>query len=78
MRGCALDITWRKQAELEAARHRLELAHLSRIALLGELSGSLAHELNQPLAAILSNAQAAQQFLKEDVFDVNELRQILT
>ena len=46
--------------------------------MLGELSGSLAHELNQPLAAILSNAQAAQRFLKEDVFDVNELRQILT
>ena len=72
-----VDISERKQAELEAARHRLELAHLSRIALLGELSGSLAHELNQPLAAILSNAQAAQQFLKEDVFDVNELRQVL-
>ena len=77
MRGCSLDITWRKQAELEAARHRNELAHLSRVTMLGELSGSLAHELNQPLAAILSNAQAAQQFLKEDVFDVNELRQVL-
>jgi len=72
-----VDISERKQAELEVARHRHELAHLSRITLLGELSGSLAHELNQPLAAILSNAQAAQQFLKEDVFDVNELRQIL-
>jgi PAS domain S-box-containing protein len=72
-----VDISERKQAEMEVARHRHELAHLSRIALLGELSGSLAHELNQPLAAILSNAQAAQQFLKEDVFDVNELRQIL-
>ena len=78
MRGCSLDITWRKQAELEAACHRNEMAHLSRVTMLGELSGSLAHELNQPLAAILSNAQAAQQFLKEDVFDVNELRQILT
>ena len=78
MRGCSLDITRRKQAELEAACHRNELAHLSRVTLLGELSVSLAHELNQPLAAILSNAQAAQQFLKEDVFDVNELRQVLT
>jgi PAS domain S-box-containing protein len=77
MRGCSLDITWRKQAELEAACHRNEMAHLSRVTMLGELSGSLAHELNQPLAAILSNAQAAQQFLKEDVFDVNELRQAL-
>jgi len=77
MRGCSLDITRRKQAELEAACHRNEMAHLSRVTVLGELSGSLAHELNQPLAAILSNAQAAQQFLKEDVFDVNELRQVL-
>jgi two-component system, LuxR family, sensor kinase FixL len=77
-RGVLMDISERKQAELEAARHRHELARLSRAAMLGELSGSLAHELNQPLAAILSNAQAAQQFLKEDVFDVNELRQVLT
>ena len=77
MRGASFDITRRKQAELEAACHRNEMAHLSRVTMLGELSGSLAHELNQPLAAILSNAQAAQQFLKEDVFDVNELRQIL-
>ena len=47
--GCAaaaLDITERKQAELEAARHRNEMAHLSRVTTLGELSGSLAHELN--------------------------------
>ena len=49
MRGVSLDITRRKQAELQAARQRDELAHLSRVALLGELSGSLAHELNQPL-----------------------------
>ena len=77
MSGCSLDVTWRKQAELEAACHRNEMAHLSRVAMLGELSGSLAHELSQPLAAILSNAQAAQQFLKEDVFDVNELRHVL-
>ena len=72
-----VDISERKQAELEVARHRHQLAHLSRVTLLGELSGSLAHELNQPLAAILSNAQAAQQFLKEEAFDVNELRQVL-
>jgi C4-dicarboxylate-specific signal transduction histidine kinase len=45
--------------------------------MLGELSGSLAHELNQPLAAILSNAQAAQRFLVRDDFDREELRDIL-
>ena len=54
----------RELAELErTARQQKELAHLSRVTMLGELSGSMAHELNQPLAAILSNAQAALRFL---------------
>ena len=60
------DISQRRRAEREAAQQRAELAHLSRVAMLGELSGALAHELNQPLAAILSNAQAAQRFLARD------------
>jgi PAS domain S-box-containing protein len=72
-----VDISERKQAELERARQRHELAHLGRVATVGELSGSLAHELNQPLAAILSNAQAAQQFLDGDNADLNEVREIL-
>jgi two-component system sensor kinase FixL len=75
--GSATDITERKQAELDAARQRNELAHLSRVAMLGELSGSLAHELNQPLAAILSNAQAAQRFLARGDTDLDEVREIL-
>jgi two-component system sensor kinase FixL len=75
--GSATDITERKRAELDAARQRNELAHLSRVAMLGELSGSLAHELNQPLAAILSNAQAAQRFLAREVVDLDEVRDIL-
>ncbi len=58
-----VDISERKRAEREAALQRDELAHLSRVALLAELSGSLAHELNQPLTAILSNAQAAIRYL---------------
>jgi len=72
-----VDIRERKQAELEAARQRHELAHLSRVTMLGELSGSLAHELNQPLTAILSNAQAAQKLLADGAVDVSELREIL-
>lgn len=72
-----IDITERKRAELEAARQRNEMAHLSRVTMLGELSGSIAHELNQPLSAILSNAQAAQRVLAHDDADVAELRQIL-
>ena len=78
LRGASLDVTRRKEAELEAVRRRDELAHLSRVALLGELSGSLAHELKQPLTAILSNAQAAQRFLAEGGEGrLDEVRQIL-
>jgi two-component system, LuxR family, sensor kinase FixL len=75
--GSCIDITPRRQAELEAARQRNELAHLSRVSLLGELSGSFAHELNQPLTAILSNAQAAQRFLAQEASDPAELQEIL-
>jgi len=77
MLGATLDITQRKGAEAELLRQRTELAHLSRVAMLGELSGSMAHELNQPLTAILSNAQAAQRFLADDHTDLNEVRDIL-
>ena len=56
---------------------RDELAHLSRVTMLGELSGSLAHELNQPLTAILSNAQAAQRHLANPAPDLAEVGEIL-
>src|SRR5881392_4031434 len=75
--GVSMDITARKQAELEAARQRHDLAHLARVTSLGELSSSLAHELTHPLTAILSNAQAAQRFLAHDDVDLDELREIL-
>ena len=58
-----IDISGRKQAEQESARQFRELAHLSRISVLGELAGALAHELNQPLAAILSNSQVGSRSL---------------
>jgi PAS domain S-box-containing protein len=73
-----VDITARKRAEAEALQQRAELAHLSRVTMLGELSGSMAHELNQPLTAILSNAQAAQRFLAQNPPDLDEVREILT
>ena len=71
------DVTARKQAEAELGRMRNELAHFSRVTMLSELSGSLAHELNQPLTAILSNAQAALRFLARDNPDLDEVREIL-
>ena len=77
MRGVALDITKRKQAEEQTAHHRNEIAHLSRVTTLGELSGSIAHELSLPLSAILSNAQAAQRVLAHGGADLTEVREIL-
>jgi PAS domain S-box-containing protein len=73
----ARDITRRKRAEMETRRQRNELAHLSRVTMLGELSSSLAHELNQPLGAILRNAEAAELFLQDPSPDLEELRAIL-
>ena len=68
------DITDRKRAELEADSHRRELAHLSRVAMLGEMSGALAHELSQPLTAVLINAKAARNLLDRQPLDVGQLR----
>jgi two-component system sensor kinase FixL len=73
-----IDISERKHAELEAARQRNEMAHLSRVTTLGELSGSLAHELNLPLSAILFNAQAAQRLLAHGDADLAEVQEILS
>jgi signal transduction histidine kinase len=68
----------RRRAELEAGRLRGDLAHLNRVSTLGELAASLAHELNQPLTAILSNVQAAQILLSRDSPDLEEIREILS
>lgn len=57
------DVSERKQMELEAQRQRDELAHVMRVAMMGELTAAIAHELGQPLTAILSNAQAARRLL---------------
>ncbi len=72
-----IDITARTEAELAAQRHRAELAHVARISTMGELAASLAHELNQPLTAILSNVQTAQHILAADPADLDEVREIL-
>jgi two-component system sensor kinase FixL len=62
---------------VELERNRRELAHLTRISTMGELAASLAHELNQPLTAILSNGQAAQRFMDQAPIDLAEVRDIL-
>jgi len=72
-----VDITERKQAEAEARQHREEIAHLSRLALMGEMAGSLAHELNQPLGAIVTNVGAALRFLERGNLSGEKLRELL-
>jgi signal transduction histidine kinase len=75
--GAVMDFTERKQAELEAARQRTDLAHAARLTMLGELTASIAHELGQPLGAILSNAETAEILLKSAQPDLKELQEIL-
>jgi len=72
------EVTERRRAELDAQRSRQELAHFTRVSTMGELTASLAHELNQPLAAILTNARAALRFLDAAPPDPGELRAILS
>lgn len=69
--------TERKRGERALEELRQELAHVTRVSTLGELSGALAHELNQPLAAILANAQAAQTYLSRGPSGVQEVASIL-
>lgn len=67
----------RKRAELKARSQQRELTHLNRVATVGELTGAIAHEMGQPLTAILANAQAARQLLARDGLDRTELRDTL-
>jgi two-component system, LuxR family, sensor kinase FixL len=77
VRGVSMDITHRKLAELKVVQQRNELAHLSRVTTLGEISGSLAHELNQPLGAILANTEAVEMHLQSPTPRMDVVRQIL-
>jgi C4-dicarboxylate-specific signal transduction histidine kinase len=71
------NVVSRQRAEFREEQLRDQLAHTMRVATLGELVAALAHELNQPLAAILSNAQAGRRFIANGTMEVNELRAIL-
>jgi C4-dicarboxylate-specific signal transduction histidine kinase len=77
MSGVFVDITEQKEAETEAAVQRQEVAHLMRVSVLGQLSGAIAHEINQPLTAILSHAQAALYLLEQKSPDLAEVQDAL-
>lgn len=76
-RELARDIAERQQAQLEMRRLQDEIAHVGRVSMMGQLASSLAHEINQPLGAILRNAEAAELFLESNTPDLEEIRTIL-
>jgi two-component system, LuxR family, sensor kinase FixL len=72
-----IDITARKQAELEHERQNMELARVGRVAVMGELAASLAHEVNNPVGAIVANASAGQRLVAAGKIGTEELTELL-
>jgi len=75
--GVTLDVSAQKQAALQVQVQREEMAHRNRVALMGEMTASFAHELNQPLTAIANNASAARRFLEKGNIDPVLLQELL-
>jgi PAS domain S-box-containing protein len=75
--GASIDITAAKRAEAEMLRLRQDIAHVGRVAVMGQLASALAHEINQPLGAILRNAEAAALFIKHPSPDLDEISAIV-
>jgi len=75
--GVAIDITAQFKADLQLQLQREEMAHMSRVSSMGELAASLAHELNQPLSAIASNAAAGRRFLAQSSPDLKMFDELL-
>jgi len=77
MRGVIRDISGQRRVQDESQELRRELTHTGRVSLLGQLASSLAHELSQPLGAILRNAEAAEIVLGDAAPDIEELKAIV-
>jgi PAS domain S-box-containing protein len=75
--GVTLDVSAQKQADLRLQHQRDEMAHRNRVSLMGEMTASFAHELNQPLTAIANNASAARRFIERGNIDPALLQQLL-
>src|SRR6266481_1474375 len=75
--GSCIDLTERKQAELDHERQNMELARVGRVALMGELAASLAHEVNNPVGAIVTNANAGQRLIARGNVEPEELKDLL-
>ena len=68
----------RQLAEVQSRQRMAELAHVNRFSTAGELTASIAHEINQPLGSILANAETAEEILKSSSPDIAELREIVS
>jgi PAS domain S-box-containing protein len=75
--GAVMDVTTAKRAEEELHQARAELAHVTRVTTLGELTASIAHEVNQPVAAVIINAGASLRWLAAQPANLEEARQAL-
>jgi C4-dicarboxylate-specific signal transduction histidine kinase len=76
--GVAVDISERKRAEEALRDAQSELAHAARLTTMGELTASIAHEINQPLAAVVTQSEAALRFLNRDQPDLDEVQDALS
>ena len=72
--GAVTDVTAAKEAEHKLRKAQAELAHVTRVTTLGELTASIAHEINQPLAAIVTNGEACLRWLDREAPDLDEAR----
>jgi C4-dicarboxylate-specific signal transduction histidine kinase len=76
--GAMMDVTEARRAEERLQQAQANLAHVARVTTLGQLTASIGHEVNQPLAAIVTNGEAALRFLRRDPPDLDEVRAALT
>ena len=72
--GALMDVTAARQAREALHKAQAELAHVTRVTTLGELTASIAHEVNQPLAAIVTNGEACLRWLDRELPDLDEAR----
>jgi two-component system, LuxR family, sensor kinase FixL len=76
VRGVSMDVTGQKRADMKLREQRSQLVHIQRVSGIGQLSSALAHEISQPLGAILRNAEAGELFLRKTPLDIKELHAI--
>jgi C4-dicarboxylate-specific signal transduction histidine kinase len=75
--GAIMDVSAAKRAEQELRQAQADLAHISRVTVLGELTASIAHEVNQPITGVVTNAEAALRWLRAEPPNLDEAREVL-